>query len=1072
MKRSALFPIILVAGLLFLTSNANAYTNVTDCTTLNSTSETYLLNTSIVSSGTCLTINANNIVIDCAGWNITYGYGAANKFGVGNTGFNNITVKNCLFTKNSTSFAFTNSINFSNANDSYIYNNTIRTNGSTDSYGIILSGGSCRNRIENNTIIATGTGDNNFGIFLFSRNSNNTIIGNNITTNGVNLNDGVKIEDNSNNNTVTQNNITISRATGNFNTGIELKTSTSNNTITGNQIITNGTDNNYGLLVTGNNNTVNNNNITARGTTVFNIGISIFGTPGNNNTATNNNITTFGSTDNWGIDIETAIGTTVTNNMVRGNGNQTNYGIYIYSSNYTTVNNANITGTYQGIQVYLSNNTVITGASIVNSSSMAINATQSNWLYVYNSNFSSSGRVYLSSTNNSVIAHSTMFNSTTGNTANIEVRGTQNVTANNNTIRNSWSNGIFVTRSSLVNVTSNYINDTGYDRLGGAIQLEHSASNVTVQNNIAEYGTYGIEFLDLGSGTLTNLTISNNTVLPFKWPNNNYGNSYSPWGIGIFAYSVTLQDLEVANNNITLSNFTDCFSIGNEVASGPAMSRVKIHDNNLNNCASGLWTDTQQDFTFSNNTITNATIAINIQNSNRTTLENNTIRNATNIAIFLKTIKNASISNTKIIDSLAVMNTTNVLNSNLTNFTNYVSGNGSVQFASINLNNASNNFLNSTNLFQGAWIAALDASMNELFNTATNITFYSLSFTAGNVYTLSTFTTSRALVLSTGTIYTPSYSNLNPPEYTFMVTNFSSWALGQAAQPQPGGGPPGTQYTPTPYPTPTPTVMPEEVQVVIVQKQPAPTPQPSPTTTPQPPSVIAGPHLSMLVLAPNTFTTCDSFAIPVLLENTGDEYLTGITVTMNSQTLPVQPIPPGQRVTVTFFIKPIDPYTTLRILTHVDGPFEGSPLVSTRTISPAPGTSFVCIDAPEKLKPGDEVTFTITILDPAASGEFEIYKQNALVYANVFGGGETYRATLKLLKPGCYNAKFFERKGLQRTLIKEQEICVPGETQLAAGELTITLFIITIIIALGYALILALFPGKKKRKRKNEKDTA
>jgi type II secretory pathway component PulC len=67
--------ILILTGILFFIffgSFASAVTNVTACGTLGSAGEYYTLNQSIESTETCITIGANNIVLDCAGYNITY----------------------------------------------------------------------------------------------------------------------------------------------------------------------------------------------------------------------------------------------------------------------------------------------------------------------------------------------------------------------------------------------------------------------------------------------------------------------------------------------------------------------------------------------------------------------------------------------------------------------------------------------------------------------------------------------------------------------------------------------------------------------------------------------------------------------------------------------------------------------------------------------------------------------------------------------------------------------------------------------------------------------------------------
>ena len=89
MKKGVVFIILIGVFLLFsilfastdFVDDESLVQNVTGCGILNTTNATYTLNQSINSSFDCLIINATDITLDCANYNITYG-NATGGFGV------------------------------------------------------------------------------------------------------------------------------------------------------------------------------------------------------------------------------------------------------------------------------------------------------------------------------------------------------------------------------------------------------------------------------------------------------------------------------------------------------------------------------------------------------------------------------------------------------------------------------------------------------------------------------------------------------------------------------------------------------------------------------------------------------------------------------------------------------------------------------------------------------------------------------------------------------------------------------------------------------------------------------
>ena len=111
---------------------------------------------------TARTINASDLTLNCAGFTVTYGSGdSSGTHGINNNGgFDNITIKNCIIKKgSSTEFSAGNyGIYFSSSTENVTsINNTISTNGTTNNHGINLDTQSIGNYFRNNNITTHGT---------------------------------------------------------------------------------------------------------------------------------------------------------------------------------------------------------------------------------------------------------------------------------------------------------------------------------------------------------------------------------------------------------------------------------------------------------------------------------------------------------------------------------------------------------------------------------------------------------------------------------------------------------------------------------------------------------------------------------------------------------------------------------------------------------------------------------------------------------------------------------------------------------------------------------------------------
>ncbi|HKZ49690.1 MAG TPA: right-handed parallel beta-helix repeat-containing protein, partial [Candidatus Nanoarchaeia archaeon] len=220
-----------------------ALINVSGCTNLTITNETYQLNTSLVGTqvgrNMCIDVQADNVTLDCLGLSLTNN--DAISAGVESIFHNNLTMRNC----NITDYYF--GVNLTGTNNSLIENGFIISN---DHTGIVLAASA------------------NVTVF------NNTVYNN--TFNGINVGDS---SDNAN---ISHNNITLSPF--GIGTGVEI-ISANNASVTNNILAQQGQNS---LRITSSNNSIIDNNIVAdNGAIGLYIDSSTFFTDITNNNITN-----------------------------------------------------------------------------------------------------------------------------------------------------------------------------------------------------------------------------------------------------------------------------------------------------------------------------------------------------------------------------------------------------------------------------------------------------------------------------------------------------------------------------------------------------------------------------------------------------------------------------------------------------------------------------------------------------------------------------------------------------------------------------------------------------------------
>ena len=269
--------------------------NLTSCkSSLWAENTAYTLANNVNSSGTCMTIDANNVTLDCQGKMINYSRQTDGN-SVSVTGYNYTIIKNCRIAQGNSSTSNADAISFWYANNGTIQNNNITTSGGTSD--CIYLGFSNSNTLTSNIITTFGGG---YGIWLDISSASNTLTNNNITT---------------------------------LSFGIRLGTGSSFSVLT-NNIITISGGNGYGILATAISSLLTSNTITTSGTN----GYGIYLSPGSNSSITSNNITTNGSS---GHGIYFYIGSksnTLTNNNVTTSGSGA-YALHLYRSNHSIFTN-------------------------------------------------------------------------------------------------------------------------------------------------------------------------------------------------------------------------------------------------------------------------------------------------------------------------------------------------------------------------------------------------------------------------------------------------------------------------------------------------------------------------------------------------------------------------------------------------------------------------------------------------------------------------------------------------------------------------------------------------------------
>ncbi len=472
----------------------------------------------VVSGGTaCVVINADNIIYDCNGFNITGNGSGISTFGIIADHHRNVTIRNCPGISN-----YSWGVEFNDVNDSAIINSTSYNN---TYYGFWVTwampyNGSNRNLIANNTAHSNG----NSGFFIGGYSNN--ISGNVARDNSVN---GIWLA------SLENNRILNNSASGNVNGAGILLGNASANVVEANAVASNR----YGITLNpgSGRNLVNLNNVSSNSIT----GIALSQAPMNNLTGNRVN-----STAGTGIDVSSSPLVLVSGNTA-----------------YLNIHGIALRNASSGCTVSLNNATQNSQNGIFLSQVSANNVTGN--ALSSNSNYG----IYLSASPGNRVEG----NNASSNMNGIRLDGVSNGNlVDSNTVRSNTAYGIVVSLATQNNITRNnatlnndgiYLSAPGNRVLGNAFSdnanvgiyvTGGSSTNNLIADNLANGNTnYGI-FVAASGNDYNNLT--NNTA------NQNY-------------HGIWVQDSEycILRNNRADNNTDNGFYIGT------AAHNTQLHNN-------------------------------------------------------------------------------------------------------------------------------------------------------------------------------------------------------------------------------------------------------------------------------------------------------------------------------------------------------------------------------------------------------------------------------------------------------------------------------------------------------------
>lgn len=504
-------------------SNNVTIQQATGCSTITGSTT---LDSNVSSTGTCVTVGANDITLDCAGFTITYDTsGSGGASAVSASGRRNVTVKNCVFNDGTVGGGFGAGINFTSVNDSLIFNNTIQTNGTSDNYGVVLRSGSNNTVIRNNTVRTQGSSTDNYGINLVTA-TLNTVEGNTVVTNGTGTDEGIRLTSTSANNVVRLNNV---NATSSSTNGL-LVSSSSGNNVTNNTVRT-GSGQAYRVESSSNNYVANNTGTSTSGNVFASASSSYNQYTRNIATSTSGNTFSAGGSNNESFTYNRGTSTSgnglllsasSSDNNITGNNftSTSSTSVYIFSSSRNLlINNTVTSSSVYGMFVESSSmhNRVLTNTvSSSSSSGLRIDTSAHNNTFINSTFTSDTDRAVdiISSQNNTLINATLLTNSTwitadatsTGNTIantvfwrpNGEIRFTPTITLSNSSTINLAKLNTSFNRAFLNATNLSFMNASAFIALNGltftdaqaVVDYADTGTNVTCPADVCTEVSY------------------------------------------------------------------------------------------------------------------------------------------------------------------------------------------------------------------------------------------------------------------------------------------------------------------------------------------------------------------------------------------------------------------------------------------------------------------------------------------------------------------------------------------------------------------------------------------------------
>lgn len=754
---------ILLFALFFLIINfVSATTNISVCPYTITVSGDYVVNQSISGTGTCITVNADNVDINCQGNTISYGSdGVATRIGItathGVIPRTNLTIRNCIINDINASGPTGYGILMTRFSNSYIFNNTIQTNGTLTNHGIFLTTSSNNNVIENNTVTALGTSTGNFGIHLISSCVNNTIKGNTVTATGTTTSYALYLLTNSDDNTVTNNSFysTQTNATGNIDGNTVHIYRSKNNKIIGNYIYGYSVSRNYAVYIReeADNTEIINNTIINNATTATNYGVYL--TYSDSSIIEGNNITVYGTTTLYGIYPLSSHSNTIKNNNITVNGTlATNYGIYLGYSDLNTFegNNMSVLGTtpLYGIHLQYSEGNTF-DSNNANTYGTTANAPLALGIGAFNNSIS----------NNTFISSGTL----TANYGAYLTQCTGNIIDGNNFSTNGTSAnyGIYMLTSVKENIIRNNNITTDGTTANYGFFLSDALYNEITGNNISTGGR-----TNTGSTNNWGINLASNSI-GNKFYNNTVNTSMSSLNYGVQLLTNSNENIFRGNNVYPSGNGTS--NIGFYVS---ASHNNTFEGNTISTNGSGTDYGFYLHSSSRNNLIKDNIIStIGVATSHAFDFvfitpgypENNTLQNNTLLVINGKdlVLETASTNNTWLADQS--INNYTITTSAIINFRNTSAG--EIKFTQM-LTSTSG-----TNLTDQIYINENLASINESnagFNKTAEITLYNRPTTLSN---LSIYRNGGVCLSAICTNLTP----MNAGNVTFNVTMGGNYSI-------------------------------------------------------------------------------------------------------------------------------------------------------------------------------------------------------------------------------------------------------------------------------------------------------